>query len=142
MGLILTSRPILMKLTEVQKSQTKFGMLSPNVLPPSLKYCHANLVMHSINRETISKYQVLANDPKTSEIWVTAFGKKIESLVHDDVKTNTHIFDIILFLSYDDIMVIPSDNDTTYVKVVVNYCLQKAVPNWVRVTFWQPHHVS
>ena len=38
-------------------------------------------------REIITKYSKLANEPKTREVWITAFGKEFGSLSQGDNKT-------------------------------------------------------
>ena len=94
----------------------------------------ANPVVHPITGETIDKYERLANDPVTSEIWTTAFGKELGGLAQGDNKTGAAGTNTVFFLSHDEIRNIPKDRTVTYARVVVDYRPQKEDPNRVRIT--------
>ncbi|KAL7503953.1 hypothetical protein ACHAXN_001668, partial [Cyclotella atomus] len=47
----------------------------------------ANPVVHPITGETIDKYERLANNPATRDVWTTAFGKELGGLAQGDNKT-------------------------------------------------------
>jgi hypothetical protein len=91
-------------------------------------------VVHPVTGENITKYQKLAKDPVTSEVWTTAFGKEFGTIAQGDLKTNTPGTDSIFILELHEIPNIPKDRTVTYPRVVVDYRPQKEDPNRVRIT--------
>ena len=91
-----------------------------------------NGVVHPVTKETITKYEKLANDPLMKEVWTKAMCKELGRLVQGYVEkegTNT-----IFFMTIDEIKQIPKDRTVTYARIVVDYCPQKDDPNRVRIT--------
>ena len=84
----------------------------PNNSDPSfeteieLEHC-TNGVVHPITKETITKYEKLANDPITQEVWTKATTKELGLLAQsfDGKKVPETIF----FMSHDEIKRIPRD---------------------------------
>jgi hypothetical protein len=82
-----------------------------------------------VTKETITKYEKLANVPLMKEVWTKAMCKELGHLVQgfgEKEGTNT-----IFFMSIDDI---PKDRIVTYARIVVDYRPQKDDPNRVRIT--------
>jgi len=72
----------------------------------------ANGVVHPVTKETITKYEKLANDPILKDIWTKAMCKELGRLAQgygDKEGTNT-----IYFMSIDEIKKIPKDRTVTY----------------------------
>jgi hypothetical protein len=91
-------------------------------------------VVHPVTGETISRYQKLANDPVTRDVWTTAFGKEFGSLAQGGNRTNTAGTDSMFILDRHEIPNIPKDRTVTYARVVVDFRPQKPDPNRVRIT--------
>ena len=96
-----------------------------------LEHC-ANGVVHPITKETITKYEKLANDPVTQEVWTKAMAKELGRSAQgfDGTKGTETIF----FMSHDEIKRIPRDPTVTYARIVIDYCPQKEDPKRVRIT--------
>eukprot|EP00804_Cyclotella_cryptica_P024309 CCRYP_020871-RA/>CCRYP_020871-RA protein AED:0.34 eAED:0.32 QI:0/0/0/1/1/1/2/0/475 len=91
-----------------------------------------NGVVHPITKETITKYEKLANDPILQTVWKKAMCKELGRLAQGwDGRRGT---DTIFFMSHDEIKQIPRDQTVTYARIVVNYRPQKDDPNRVRIT--------
>eukprot|EP00804_Cyclotella_cryptica_P014612 CCRYP_012661-RA/>CCRYP_012661-RA protein AED:0.22 eAED:0.22 QI:0/0/0/1/0/0.33/3/0/717 len=91
-----------------------------------------NGVVHPVTKETITKYEKLANDPLMQEVWTKAMCKELGRLAQGwDGSTGT---DTIFFMSHEDIKKIPRDRTVTYARIVVDYRPQKDDPNRVRIT--------
>jgi hypothetical protein len=102
----------------------RFGASNAYNVP--LEAC-ANAVVHPITKETITKYDKLANDPVTRDVWTAAFCKELGRLAQgwDSTEgTNT-----IFFMTKEEIAKIPKDRTVTYARIVVDYRPQKADPN-------------
>jgi hypothetical protein len=96
--------------------------MEPNAPKPAINIDHfCAPVVHPITGETITKYQKLARDPITREVWTTAFGKEFGTLAQGDEKTNTPGTDSIFILELQNIKQIPKDRTITYALVVVDY---------------------
>jgi len=92
----------------------------------------ANGVVHPVTKETITKYEKLANDPVMKDVWTKAMCKELGRLAQgygDKEGTNT-----IFFMSIEEIKQIPKDRTVTYARIVVDYRPQKDDPNRVRIT--------
>jgi len=91
-----------------------------------------NGVVHPVTKETITKYQTLANDPLLKKTWIEAMCIELGRLAqgYKDVEGT----DTIQFLSHDEIKKIPKDRTITYARIVVDYRPQKDDPNRVRIT--------
>ena len=92
----------------------------------------ANGVVHPVTKETITKYEKLANDPLLSDVWCKAMCKELGRLAqgYDGTKgTNT-----VFFMTKDEIKQIPKDRTVTYARIVVDYRPKKDDPNHVRIT--------
>jgi hypothetical protein len=91
---------------------------------------HYGLAMvHPVTGEHITSYHKLMQDPATSEIWMTAFGKDFGSMSQGDDKTGTKGMDAMFAMNPKDVPNIPKNQPPTYEKVVVAYCLQKEDPH-------------
>jgi hypothetical protein len=67
-------------------------------------------------------------DPATSEVWMTAFGKNFGGMCQGNDKTKTMGTDAIFVMDPKDVPNIPQNQPPTYAKVVVAYCPQKEDP--------------
>ena len=92
----------------------------------------ANGVVHPVTKETITKYEKLANDPLLSDVWCKAMCKELGRLAqgYDGTKGT----DTVFFMTKDEIKQIPKDRTVTYARIVVDYRPQKDDPNRVRIT--------
>eukprot|EP00804_Cyclotella_cryptica_P029279 CCRYP_011676-RA/>CCRYP_011676-RA protein AED:0.16 eAED:0.06 QI:0/0/0/1/0/0/6/0/1468 len=91
-----------------------------------------NGVVHPVTKETITKYEKLANDPLMQNVWTQAMCKELGRLAQGwDGSTGT---DTIFFMSHNEIKNIPKDRTVTYARIVVDYRPQKDDPNRVRIT--------
>jgi len=92
-----------------------------------------NGVVHPITKETITKYETLANDPELKAIWMKAMCKELGRLAQGfgDLVDGTNT---IKFLSREEVRCIPADRTVTYARIVVDYRPQKDDPNRVRIT--------
>eukprot|EP00804_Cyclotella_cryptica_P028165 CCRYP_011030-RA/>CCRYP_011030-RA protein AED:0.16 eAED:0.16 QI:0/0/0/1/0.25/0/5/0/1115 len=91
-----------------------------------------NGVVHPITKETITKYEKLANDPTLQEVCMKAMCKELGRLAQGwEGKSGT---DTIFFMTHEEIKQIPKDRTVTYARIVVNYRPQKDDPNRVRIT--------
>jgi hypothetical protein len=105
----------------------------PSTAEPAWDHEHyANGVVHPITKETITKYEKLANDPVTKEVWTKAMSKELGRLAQgfDGTKGTETIF----FMTKTEIQNIPKDHTVTYARIVVDYHPQKEDPNRVRIT--------
>jgi len=82
----------------------------------------------------ITKYAELDKDEETKEVWTTAFGKEWSSLTQGDNKTGSLGTNSLFVMTHEQIKQIPRDRTITYRRIVVDYRIQKADPNRVRIT--------
>ena len=69
-------------------------------------------LVHPVTKETITKYEKLANHPLTKEVWTKAMSKELGRLAQGfDGTTGTAI---IFFMMRDKIKQIPKDRTVTY----------------------------
>jgi hypothetical protein len=91
-----------------------------------------NGIVHPVTKETITKYEKLANDPLMKGVWTKAMCKELGRLAQgygNKEGTNT-----IFFMTIEEIKQIPKDRTVTYACIVVDYRPQKNDPNRVRIT--------
>jgi len=74
------------------------------------------------------------NDPATMEIWQTAFGKDFGGMAQGDNKTGQKGTNAIFVMTHAEIPLIPTDRTITYMRVVVDFCPQKADPHCICIT--------
>jgi hypothetical protein len=91
-------------------------------------------MVHPTTGETISSYKKLMNNPATMEIWQTAFGKDFGGMAQRDNKTGQKGTNAIFVMKHAEVLLIPADRTITYVRVVVDFCPQKADPHCIRIT--------
>ena len=91
-------------------------------------------MVHPVTGEHITSYRKLMNDPVTSVVWMTAFGKDFGGMCQGDKKTGTKGTDAIFVMDPRDVPNIPKDQPPTYAKVVVAYRPQKDDPYRIRIT--------
>jgi hypothetical protein len=89
-------------------------------------------VVHPVTKETITKYEKLANDPLLGDVWTAAMSKELGRLAQGFNETEGT--ETIFFMSKDEIKEIPKDRTVTYARILVDYQPQKADPNRVRIT--------
>ena len=92
----------------------------------------ANAVVHQITMETTTKYEKLANDPVTKDVWQQAMCKELGHFaqgIDETAGINT-----VFFMSRNEIRTIPKDRTATYAWIVVDYRPQKADPKRVWIT--------
>jgi hypothetical protein len=85
-----------------------------------------------VTKETITKYDNLAKDPVTKDVWTEAFCKELGRL--DQGWKETEGTQTLFFMTHDEIKRIPKDRTVTYARIVVNYRPQQSDPNRVRIT--------
>jgi hypothetical protein len=91
-------------------------------------------MVHTITGKHITSYHKLMQDPATSEIWMTAFGKDFGSMSQGNNKTGTKGMDAMFVMNPQDVPNIPKNQPSTFAKVVVVYPLQKEDPHQIRIT--------
>ena len=92
-------------------------------------------MVHPITGETISSYKKLMNDPATTEIWQTAFGKDFGGMCQGDNKTGQKGTNAMFVMTHDDIAIAYRNKKVfTYGNPVVDYRPQKEDPNRIRIT--------
>jgi hypothetical protein len=82
--------------------------------------------------ETTTKYEKLANDPVTKDVWQQAMCKELGHFaqgIDETAGINT-----VFFMSRNEIRTIPKDRTATYAWIVVDYRPQKADPKRVWIT--------
>eukprot|EP00804_Cyclotella_cryptica_P019751 CCRYP_009660-RA/>CCRYP_009660-RA protein AED:0.41 eAED:0.41 QI:0/0/0/1/0/0/2/0/355 len=83
-------------------------------------------------KETITKYETLANDPTLQGVWTQAMCRELGRLAQGwDGSSGTNT---IFFMTHGEIKQIPRDRTVTYACIVVDYRPQKYDPNRVRIT--------
>jgi hypothetical protein len=92
-----------------------------------------NSIVHSITKETITKYTKFMNDPALKDLWVLAMSKELHRMAQQKagvrVGNNT-----IFYLTHAEIRRILKDHTVTYARIVINHCPQKDNPNQVQIT--------
>jgi hypothetical protein len=84
-------------------------------------------MVHPITGKTISSYNQLMHNPDTAETWQTALGKDFGGMAQGDMKTGQAGTNSIFVMTHEAIARIPKNQTVTYARVVVDFCLQKAV---------------
>jgi hypothetical protein len=92
-----------------------------------------NGVVHSVTKETITKYTKLMHNPVLSPLWVPAMSKELHRLVQGKVGTTVEM-NTLFFLSPDEIRRIPKDRTVTYTHIVIDHWPQKDDSSHVRIT--------
>ena len=78
----------------------------------------ANVVVHPVTKETITKYKKLIDDPLMRLVWSKAMCKELGRLCQgfgDTEGTNT-----MIFIDINRIRNIPQDRAVTYARIVVD----------------------
>ena len=98
-------------------------------------YAHfASPMVHPKTGETITSYKRLMNDPKTAEIWQTAFGKDFGGMAQGDNKTGQAGTNSVFVMTHGEIdIAMKAGHKWTYARVVVDYRPQKEDPNRIRI---------
>jgi hypothetical protein len=91
-------------------------------------------MVHPVMGKHITSYRKLMQDPATSEIWMTAFGKDFGGMSQGDDKTGTKGTDAMFVMSPKDLPNIPKNQPPTYGKVIITYHPQKEDPHQIRFT--------
>jgi hypothetical protein len=92
-------------------------------------------VVHSITGEHITSYRHLMQDPLTSKVWMTAFGKDFGGVTQGNEKMGTRGSNTMFVMNPKDVPNIPKNQPPTYAKVlVIAYLPQKKDPNHVQNT--------
>ena len=94
----------------------------------------ASLMIHPTTGETISSYKRLMNDPKTAEMWQTAFGKDFGGMAQGDNKTGQKGMNSVFVMTHKEIDIAKAaGHKWTYARVVVDYRPQTEDPNQIRI---------
>ena len=93
---------------------------------------HCNGVVHSVTKETITRYYTLARVPVLWYVWQKAMCKDLEHSAQEYKGTEDTI--TMCILTNDQIRQIHKDRTVIYAWVVVDYRLWKANQNHVRIT--------
>jgi hypothetical protein len=72
---------------------------------------YANAVVHPVTKKTITKYEKLANNPVTKEVWMKAFCKELGRLAQG--YNGTKGTETNFFMTHDEIKAIPKDRTVT-----------------------------
>eukprot|EP00804_Cyclotella_cryptica_P007867 CCRYP_001435-RA/>CCRYP_001435-RA protein AED:0.47 eAED:0.47 QI:0/-1/0/1/-1/1/1/0/150 len=91
-----------------------------------------NGVVHPVTKDSITKYEKLANDPILQTVWTKAMCKELGRLAQGCYGSKGT--DTIFFMTHDEIKQIPCPRMVTYARIVVDYRPQKDDPNRVRIT--------
>jgi hypothetical protein len=92
-------------------------------------------MVHPVIGETISSYKKLMNDPATTEVWQTAFGKNFGGMAQGDNKTGQKGTDAMFVMTHDDINhALKAGKKFTYCNPAVDHRPQKEDPNRIRLT--------
>jgi hypothetical protein len=86
------------------------------------------------NRQTISSYSRLMNNPATAETWLTAFSKDFGGKVQGNNKTGQKGKNSIFDMTQDYIARIPKNQTVTYARVLVDFYPQKSNPHRICIT--------
>jgi hypothetical protein len=97
---------------------TKCNQLTPQ--QQNMEY-YVIPVVHPITGEHITSYRCLMQDPLTSEVWMTAFGKDFGCMTQGDEKMGTKGTNTMFIMNPEDIPNIPKNQPPTYAKVVIAY---------------------
>ncbi len=99
-------------------------------------YAHfASPMVPPTTAETITSYKRLMNDPETTEIWQTAYGKDFGEMAQGDNKTGQAGTNSVFIMTHGEINIaMKAGQKLTYARVVVNYCPQKEDSNWIQIT--------
>jgi hypothetical protein len=94
-------------------------------------YAHnASPMVHPTTGKTITSYKRLMNNPKTAEIWQTAFGKDFGSMAQGDNKMGQKGTNSIFVMTHEEIAMAKNEGKTwTYARIVIDYRPQKEDPN-------------
>eukprot|EP00804_Cyclotella_cryptica_P012648 CCRYP_016913-RA/>CCRYP_016913-RA protein AED:0.31 eAED:0.31 QI:0/0/0/1/0/0/3/0/469 len=88
-----------------------------------------NGVVNPITKETITKYETLANDPTLQDVWTQAMCRELGRPAQGwDGSSGTNT---IFFMTHDEIKQIQRDRTVTYACIVVDYRPQEDNPNRV-----------
>ena len=72
------------------------------------------------------------NDPKTTQIWQTAFGKDFGGMAQGDEKTGQTGTNSVFVMTHGEIdTAMKAGHTWTYARMVVDYRPQKEDPNWI-----------
>ncbi len=89
---------------------------------PSKFEHYANPMVHPTTGETISSYKRLMNDPETSKMWQTAFGKDFRGMAQRENKTGQTGTNAIFVMTHNEIsQVVRTGEKFTYAKPVVDH---------------------
>jgi hypothetical protein len=91
-------------------------------------------MIHLVTGKHITSYCKLMQDPATTEVWMTAFGKDFGGMCQGDDKTNTIGTNAFFVMEPKDVSNIPKNQPHTYAKVVVAYRPQKDDLYQIRIT--------
>ncbi len=96
-------------------------------------YAHfASPMVHPTTGETITSFKRLMNDPETTEIWKTAFGKDFGGMAQGDNKTGQKGTNLVIVMTHAEIDAsMKVGHKWTYACIVVNYWPQKEDPNQI-----------
>ena len=83
----------------------------------------ANVVVHPVTQETITKYKKLIKDPLLRKTWMEVMAKELGRLSQEwkDTKGTNRIE----LMDLDEIVNIPKGKVVTYARIVVDYRPQK-----------------
>jgi hypothetical protein len=79
-----------------------------------------NGILHPINKEMITKYTKLMEDPDLKGLWVPAMSKELHCLAQGKEGV-TFGSNTIFYLTRDEIRGIPKDRTVTYARIVIDH---------------------
>ena len=125
----------------LQEALTMPISFMPHKLIPSTydtcsnNYVHCAVPMiHLTTDEIISSYKHLMNDPATTKVWQTAFGKDFGGMAQGDLKPGQKGTNSVFVMTHKEIDVaMTAGHKWTYVQILVDHQPQKEYPNWIRI---------
>ena len=96
-----------------------------------------NGVVHTIPKETITKYKNLIADPILRDEWMLGMCRELSRLAQGYGEEGSHDYiegtNTVFFINIDEIRNIPKDQVCTYARIVVDYRPHKNDKNRVRI---------
>jgi hypothetical protein len=91
-------------------------------------------MVHPVTGKTISSYKRPLNNPTTTEMQQTAFGKDFGGMVQGDLKMGQQGTNSNIVMTHNEISHTPKLQTVTYVHLLVVFCPQKADPHQICIT--------
>jgi hypothetical protein len=91
-------------------------------------------MIHPTTGKIISSYKHLMNDPATTVVWQTSFGKDFGGMAQGDLKTGQKGTNSVFVMTHKEIdIAMVAGHKWTYAGIVVDHRPQKEDPNQIRI---------